>query len=406
MNFSLYLFGTPSNYNQYPADTNSQLFQGFYQIQKSDSQLTIYRSGQLVYYTFTRKLSSGSSSNYLGICLIFNGIYCRDNKQFFDIFDKAYSDIALNGKILLIDKSGNISFATDKFANKELEIERIKLFFQNNLKYFRKDFALLTSSFRVGNGTKALSVNDESITILEAIRLYDCVHLTNNEKSDSELDRIHKMLSNLYTEKRELNTKYIRLLRQKKQYKVVMLLCIAILGCILVLIIFNRNLQSKDSKILSLETELTEKNDSISHQRSNIAQLQVTKSKLNSEIYNLKETLKQKNSIIDEQISDILNLNYQNTRLNLANKSLSNDLNDFKDQNQIISSEIANCKSLGPKKYQVLASQSDCYRQCAGKYYKNDCYYSSGAIVDVYTQQDGYGLTIGGYLKMNELQKY
>jgi len=210
MNFSLYLFGTPDGYNQYPADTSSQLFQRFFHKQLTDySQFAIYRSSQLVYYAYSRKLSSSGSNNYLGICLIFNGIYCNDSKQLFDLFDKAYSDIALNGEILKMEKNGKISFSTDNFVSKQLEIERIRIFFQHNLdKNFSKNFNSISSSFKTGNGTKVLSINDENIDIQSAIHQYDCVYISNNEKSDSELNRIHKMLSDLYTEKQDLNTKY------------------------------------------------------------------------------------------------------------------------------------------------------------------------------------------------------
>ena len=121
------------------------------------------------------------------------------------------------------------------------------------------------------------------------------MYISNNEESNSELDRIHKKLSDLYTEKQELNTKYKKLLGQKKQYKGIIFLCIVIIGCILGLFAFNKNLQSKDNKIQSQEVELNKRNDTIALQHSNIVELKDIQSELDVNIDCLEEELMQSN---------------------------------------------------------------------------------------------------------------
>ncbi len=406
MNFNLYIFGTPNGFSQYPLDNNSHFFQNIYQKQQTDSQLAIYRSERLVYYSFTRRLAKGISSNYLGVCLIFNGIYCRDSQKIYEFFENSFSDIVLKGEILQIDKVGKISFAIEKISNKQIEIERVKLFFQNGFENnFKKDFAAILPSFKIGNGPKVLSINDTNSDILTAIQQFDCVYISNNEKSNSELDRIHKMLSDLYAEKHVLSTKYAKLLGQKKQYKVVLFLAIAVLGCILGLVLFNKSLISKDGKIHSLENEVTVKKSTITALQSNIEKLQISQLRLNRNIEELNDSVNQKNIIIDEKITAIQSLSYTDSSLNSQNSSLLYEVEDLKSQNERLSSEIASLKYSSSKSYRVIVSKAYCFRQCGGNYYQNDCYYSSDAIIDVFIQRDGYGLTAGGYLKMNELQK-
>lgn len=429
MNFSFYLFGTPtSGFDQYPWDNNKLFFHEISQRLQAQSQLTIYRNGRLVYYAYSHKLSSVGYYNYFGICLVFNGTYCRNNKQLFELFETTYSDVVLNGKILQIDKSGKISFATDQFIHREPEIQRIKFIFEDKIEgTLSKDFVILTSAVQVGNGAKTLFANAGNDDILSAVQHYDRVLILSDEKSESELDRIHKMLSELYTEKQHLNKEYKKLLWQKKQFKSVIFLCIAIIGCISGLVVFNRNLQSKENKLKSLETELKDKEIAISNQLSKIANLQIEGSKkrdtissqflkidlledtlslLKDEVYSLNETIKAKSETVDREIADIRTLNSRISALNLENNSLKRDSRDLTSQYNKLNLEMLNAKNSISQKYKVIAQKSYCYRQCGGTYYNNDCFYSLGAVVDVYTQRDGYALTIGGYLKIGDLQKY
>jgi predicted nucleic acid-binding Zn-ribbon protein len=395
----------PNGYNQFPADTNTAMFQEFAQNKQGNSQLSICRKDKLIYYTYIRDLSKLGS--YLGMCLVFNGVYCDDTQKIFELFDKAYSDIALKGEIIQLDKNGKISFVAEKFANKQSEIERIQLFFKNNLEnHFNGDFSSLPSSFKVGNGSKTVSIKDDNSKILATIREYDCVHVSSIEKSDSELERIHKMLDDLYTENQDLNKKYQKLRGQKKQYKVVMLLSLLVLAAMIGLFAFNSSLKSRDSQINGLNKDLNIKKTTITHLQTNITDLQITQTHLNSEISKLNDTVQLKEDTINEQTTEIEDLNYVIETLNSRVESKNIEISNLQDRNRQLSSDkdLLQKQTQTPR-YKVIASQAYCYRLCANTYTKNDCYYSSGAILDVYIQRDGYGLTIGGYIKMSDLSK-
>jgi hypothetical protein len=260
----------------------------------------------LVYYVYLRRLQEKSSS-YLGFCIIFNGIYCRNLKKLFDFFDRAFYDAQLKGELLQFEK-GKCVYIISKFAEKPLEIERIKTFFKNGLESdFTRDFTNISPAFKVGNGDKTISVKENDIDILAAISKFDIVHISNNEKSLSELERTHKMLTDLYAEKQELSQKYNKLVAQKKQYKVVLFLCLIVIGCTIALFAFNKNLQSKDSQISSLNDEIIQKQDDIETLNANIVNLQIERESLTNEVSSLTN---------------------ENSNLQSKNRSLQTDLKD------------------------------------------------------------------------------
>jgi len=309
MNFNFYIFGTPSGYNQYPAD-NGTMFQEFAQNNTTESQLTVFRKRRLVYYSYLRRLRE-KSSNYLGFCLIFNDVYCHNSQKLFTIFNKAFDEVVMKGKLLHFDTS-KLTFAVRKFTEESLEIERIKTFFEYELKNnFNHDFVDIPASFKVGNGKTTISIKETNSDILAAIAQFDCVHISNDEKSLSELERTHKMLTELYTEKQNLDKKYRKLVLQKKQYKVVLFLCLTVIGCAVGLFVFNKNLQSKDNQIGRLNNTINRQQSVITNRNSKIVQLQTEKDSLNKTISNLREDIDQKETVIKEQNNQIANLNGQ-----------------------------------------------------------------------------------------------
>lgn len=290
MNFSFYILGAPNGYNQYPADNNSTAFQEFIQTNTTESQLTVKRSGQLVYYVYMRRLQE-KSSNFLGFCLVFNGVYCRKSKKLFELFDRAYFDVQLKGEFLKFDK-GKSNYIISKFVEKSLEIERIKTFFKNNLEHdFIHDFTNLSPSFKLGNGHKTISIKENDIYILATISEYEIVHISNNEKSLSELERTQKMLTDLYAEKHTLQQNFNKLLAKKKQYSIIIALCFILISSGTGLFVFNINLQSKESRINNLIKEITQKRVDVKNLENEVTQLRTEKQKLTSEKRTLQDNI-------------------------------------------------------------------------------------------------------------------
>ena len=413
MNYSFYIYGTPNGYNQYPADNNSTAFQDFAQSNATESQMTVWRKEHLIYYSYLRLLQE-KSNNYLGFCLTFNNIYCQNPQKLFTLFDRVFDDVLIKGELLRFDKN-KITYTIDKFAEKPLEIERINNFFKFELENnFIRDFTTIPASFKIGNGKISISVRETSSEILATISEFDCVHISNNEKSLSELERTHKMLVDLYAEKQDLETKYRKIVAQKKQYKVVILLCLVLIGCAIGLFTFNKNLQSKDSQINTLNSTVNQQQSKIENLNTNIADLQVKNNTLLSENLSLSNNLQkitadkdhlfseneQLNSTISDKNSIIRNLESQNNSYISENKNLLQ-------KNSSLSSENSTLKSDAPVWYQATSDAYYYYKKnCNASYESTNCYSPSGQTVKVYKIDGGYGLTEYGWAKISNFKKY
>ena len=133
MNFSFFIFGTPSlnEYDQYPFDSSSNVFQYFVKNRKNKSQLAAYRNGQLIYYVYIQALAG--SNNYFGICLVFNSVYCKNTDCFLSLFLEVFFETAKKGKLLQYNKNGEIAFAVQKFYQNEIEIKRLRAVIQEKI---------------------------------------------------------------------------------------------------------------------------------------------------------------------------------------------------------------------------------------------------------------------------------
>lgn len=345
MNFEFCIFGNPNDYNQYPSNNKSRQLNEFAISNKTDSQMTILRDGQLVYYSFIRKVST-DNYNYIGFCLIFNGVYCRNSKKLFELFEKTYNDVLLKGELLRFEKNGKISFIVNKFIEKEFEIERINDFFRIKIsEEYNKDFASISSSFKIGNGEKKISIQNSNADIDAIIHQFDCVHIINNEKTISEMEHVYKICSKLENENQELNIKYKKLLGQKKQFKILVFLCFIISCCILCIVLFNKNIQSKESTIITLKNKndnlnsenktLIENNTSLNSQNIILIDKNVKLNDENKSLTIINSQLKSEKETLKENISN----------LNSTNLSLRSDLQEQIKLNNKLKGEISTVKN-------------------------------------------------------------
>ena len=416
MNFSFYIYGTPNGYNQYPADNKNEVFQDFVQNDTTESQLTVYRKGQLVYYSYLRKLQE-KSAGYLGFCLTFNGIYCKDSKKLFALFDKVFDDVQIKGEFLRFEK-GKYTFVVDKFIEKPIEIERIKTLFKYNLENdFNRDFEAIPATFKVGNGKKTISVKEAGKDIQASIAEFDIVHISNNEKSLSELERAHKMLKDLYAENQKLDTKYRKLESQKKNYKIVMILCLVVIGCIAGLLAFNKILKSQSGQISDLNNNVIQMQNEIENLRADTTQLQVQLQEKQSEMISdslrftdqinqlstINETLTAENKQLN---SDKKNLSGTVLDLERQSSSYKNEISTLKTKNQSLSSDVEYYRKYIPQTYSVISKADYYYRnKCNDSYKKTNCIANPGEHINIFVIANGYGLSEYGWIPMSSLTK-
>lgn len=132
MNSAVYLFGRlKGDYTQFPNDYANNIFQNFYQQAAAPSQITIHRDGNLMYYGYIRKLDD--EAQYIGFCVLLNGIMFSNVKKLFPIFENAFSDIVARGEILHLDDDGNTTTDIVSLAQKQNEVERIARILKNDV---------------------------------------------------------------------------------------------------------------------------------------------------------------------------------------------------------------------------------------------------------------------------------
>lgn len=194
MNFSLYVLGTPNGYDQYPLDTNSNKFQRVLASCKVESQLSIFRTNQFIQYVYVRKIPS-SNDLYFGFCLVLTGVYCLNCHTLNDLFDAAFYDVLMKGRLLRFQKD-KYNYTVSKFANNSNEIKRINQFFKTNLESeLEKLFVIIPPTFQTGNAPCTLSLKEKAADINAAISQHDVVHLVNDEKIILEIENTQTMLS-------------------------------------------------------------------------------------------------------------------------------------------------------------------------------------------------------------------
>ncbi|MBK7243817.1 MAG: hypothetical protein IPH98_08155 [Saprospiraceae bacterium] len=138
--------------------------------------------------------------------------------------------------------------------------------------------------------------------------------------------------------------------------------------------------------------------------QSEISELNITQANMIIQVNTFSENKKSNDSIID---AIVYKINYLKSLDSLTNIEDSISFKPFIDTSyQKLQFIISNIENISPKKYKIIFSQSYCYENCEGEYNLTKCFFYSGEVVNVYIQQDGYGLTSQGYVKLTELERY
>ena len=173
MNISAYIFGSlGSGYSQYPSDYTQDIFQQISALSSAPTQIAVHRDDKLIYYVYLRKLEAGQ---YIGLCVILNGMMLTDFKEMFTIFENTITNIVVNGVILQFnDRGGIVSKVNDLYTN-HTEISRIT----DNL---RNDFAKLEGTCQIlppvsysvaKSDVKRFTVEDDINSIVNASAIFN-----------------------------------------------------------------------------------------------------------------------------------------------------------------------------------------------------------------------------------------
>ena len=281
MNASVYLFGEfNSGYSQYPDDYASSIFQKFSANAKSTTQIAIHRDGNLVYYGYIRKLQQ---ERYIGFCVVLNGLILKRIDGLFSLFENTISNLVTNGKLIHFNEQGDLVTSVEKLYMNREEIDLLTESLRAGFKRFEAFSAPLPA---VSYGTskdsfKDFVVDDDQDEIIKSSYTNGYTYIYKSKGfNTAQLNSYKGVLSRAYKEKKELTEKYERLqaehaktLRQKKQFKFVLILFIVLLGCAIGLFSLNDNLNITRDALSSANDTISMQNDSLSSKTVQISNL-------------------------------------------------------------------------------------------------------------------------------------
>lgn len=310
MNCSTYIFGElSSGYSQYPEDSSSNLFKYIYSMCNAPSQLIIHRDESIMYYIYIRKINA---KRYIGLAVAINGYYFSQINSLFSLFEKQIELLAERGIIINYSKSGELTTSLSSLMKEETEV----LNFANNLqdkississvkKLPQVDYSVSIKSQIIFN---EFDNNDDIVkasytygfTIILKQHNYDTLRATSYKNTLKQLNTQNENLTKEIDKLRESNK---QILRQKKQFKRVVFLFIAVIASIVGILFLYENLNNTQYRLDKANTTIKEKDNVITVRNERI-------SNLKDSVENLKTSLQQvyrEKSQLSNSLNEICN---------------------------------------------------------------------------------------------------
>ena len=294
-----YLFSFDNNnYEQYTTDDYTEsLFKQFCKdCMKSSvsNQIAIHRSGNLMYYVYTQKKYD---SVVYGICIVCGEI-CTNLKWLYKYFQKFLEISAHKGVLFCYDKNGTIQKKVNNFSDETAEIDNffyeIKEHISNGTAYW-EDLSPENYTIPLSSKITLAFSEDNTEKITKAIRLYHNVVVTMENINPSSYAQTVKRLNSenrqlseqSQTLEKEINT----LSKQKKQYKTVIFLSIAIMICAIAILSFNNNVNTLKYIISKKEDTIKCLNDTIANANNKIKEANNIITEANNKIKQLEQNV-------------------------------------------------------------------------------------------------------------------
>lgn len=340
MNFNLYIYGTPEGrYNQYPNDYTAPLLEEW-QKGAEGTRLVIYRKMNLVYYSYVEQLND--LGNSIGFCIVFNNARVLKPKlliQFFKAIVENY--LVKSGEIIKYLEDGKIHYNLRAFNEGTKAYEKLKELINSELESNESKYAIvpLDSIYNGINSYDSINFDATDAQILALTNKHNKVII--NDAHGAENSYLNKLIANMQAENvsaqeriKTLETEIEKVNRQKKQYRMVIFLVLAVVTCLVALYSSNSNikiltgdLSQRKEEIKVLNNDLTLANAKIdtmsielSEKSLTIGQLQREASQHRSSIDSLNSLTQSQETIISDLRSDLTSVN---NSLASANKSLS-----------------------------------------------------------------------------------
>ena len=361
MNCNLYFFiATHKGYSQYPDNYSKEIVSNI--LAKTDrkkniSQFAISTNGKLAYMTYQYRYSD---SKYLGICCEYNNVVPTNFEYLFEFYDKLIEDILEKGEIIHYDSAGNICPSLDYISDKVELLNYYGNYIDNRLndklaKYINLPLRNYTSEKKK---VITLAYDDADTELVELLDVYDCVIISRDNPYvlgyANVLKESDEKISRLETELAKIN-------RQKKQYRMVVFLVLAVVACLVVLYSFNSNIQvltgnlsQRNEEIKILKEDLDLANYRVHTMKIDIDEKIVFIGNLEKTISLNRRSMDSLNNTIESQgiiIDDLRNeLSSANNKLSSTVSQLSTTKSNLED----VKYKLSNCQNIIKKSFPII----------------------------------------------------
>lgn len=297
MNYNVYIFGElSSGYTQYPEDSSSHVLKKIYPFCKAPTQIAIRRDASMMYYCYIRKLND---NKYFGLSIAVNGYYISRVDELFSLFENTIEKIAQQGSFIHFAKDGSLTTSTTILKDEEEEIDTLS----ENL---RRGFEALGSSTNIlpqvdytvaKDSVKEFNALDDKRDMVRASYTYGYTFIYKDKDFNtvrvnsyrSVLSQLNDENNNLRKRNEELKEQNTKILKQKKQFKNVIFLILAVIGCGVGLLFLNDNLNTTKSELADANNTISIRDDSIKSKDGQISRLKNDVHNLNVRLNNERE---------------------------------------------------------------------------------------------------------------------
>ena len=405
MNFELHIIGSREGFEKYPHDGFDNELKRCADLQKGNETLVISRAPEIAHYVFLHTIGQKSSKSFIGLSLSFNGVYFRSVKQAFEVMEQLYETAVYSGLIVHVTDNGRVEFNPSSFYDQGAQYNQLKIDAQRIIDFLpRNSIVALPRSFRRGQGDAIVNLEEGETIVSDQVALYDRVAVIRNAKY-SGLSDMQERLAKLHEQKVEWEKKYNEERKKKKQYSLVFILSLILLGCITGFWLLNDVLNDKNVKIYELEGDVKKQSTMITTLNKEKQILNDSVIALNREVRIKKDsvqTLQDEKSSLQRQVD---NLEYENGILNTNIRLAREQLED--NQRTIQRLKRASSSNSG-ESYKVWSSSgntADIYYQYGSDYAKTYYHVRDNTEIKVYHIQDGYAMTSVGYLRTKDIKK-
>ena len=271
MNSSVYIFGElSSGYTQYPEDSSSYVLKTLYRHCKAPTQIVIHRDGGLMHYCYIRKLDD---DKYIGFCIAVSGYYLSKIDVLFSLFENTIERVVKQGVIIHFSENGTLATSIGVLRNEEEELESLT----ENLRIGFEEFCKISKPLpRTDYGIakdsiKEHCISDGSQDIVRASYSYGFTYIYKDEDYDTVrinsykgvLRRLSEENDRLKKKNGEFQEENKKVLRQKKQYRYVLILMILILFCGIGLFFLNDSLKNTKANLEQANQTISNKDNTI-----------------------------------------------------------------------------------------------------------------------------------------------